>query len=167
MKILLFKMLVYSSIGIFIEVVFTAITNFLNIIFHTLLEWFRDRKQSIKELMKKHITKEELKLKGYSYLWMLPCYALLLTFVYEPVYDLIINYSIVYRFIIWGLLFSFFEYCWGYVCWKLSGNAPWQYTSGIPIPKDKGWTALYLIPLWSFVGLFLEWYSCILRQIFN
>ena len=168
MEQLIFRGIIYSAIGIFIEVCVTALSKWITIFINIcIILWKEKSFKNFISIFKKYLTIENEKLTGYSYVWMIFLYFPLLLFIFEPVHNLIINFDWYFRWIIWGISFTFFEYLYGFFYTKLLGFCPWSYDFGIPLPKDKGWTAVYTIPLWSVAAWFLTWYSPIIRGLFK
>lgn len=131
-----FKFCAYVVFGLIMEVKFSAIS----------------------KIADGDITKEDKKMRGYVPLWMIPVYGILLTFVFSPVYFLLLqNQHFIVRYISWAITFTLFEALSGFLYDKLLNVKVWDYSN------DKtsilnGYTKLSFIPLWGIAGLIIEQY---------
>jgi len=119
--------LVYVGVGVTGEVIFTA----------------------IKALIQKH----DLRLQGYTQLWVMPFYAFGGVFVFEKFYALIHPFNIVIRFCLYALLFFAVEYLAGFVGKQITGKCPWEYKGKWSV---YGYINLPHFPFWGAVGLLFE-----------
>lgn len=123
---MLSRYLLCGFIGVVIEVGFTAISKF--------------------------IRKKDVKMKGKTYLWMIPIYFIggvclnRLTEYSE-------NHSMVVRMNIYGLANIGIEYLSGLVLHKIIGICPWHYRSKYSI---HGYVRLDYYPFWVLLGLLFE-----------
>jgi uncharacterized membrane protein len=99
------------------------------------------------------VPRRDWRLVGTTYLWMFPIYGLLV-FLYEPVHDLIRDYPIIVRAIIWSIGFTTVELITGWLIERISGRCPWDYSD-----KRFGINAYIrwdFFPVWAIIGLALE-----------
>lgn len=137
---ILVKIFGYVMFGFFMEVFFVMMSKFI------------DGK----------IRGKEIYLEGHTYLWMAPVYGILFIGIFEPVHALISNFDMVFRWVIWGVSFTFFEGLFGYIYDKILGFCPWDYSGSKWKVFKNGYTKWSLIPLWGIAGLIIEGYSTIL-----
>lgn len=139
----LFRIFHYATFGFSLEVVFVAITNVVD----------------------GNITKEDRRLKGSTYLWMLPIYGLMLPFIFEPVYGIIADWYVPFRFISWAVLITAAEGLSGWAYDKVLGFCPWDYSQSRWKIFDRGYAKWTLVPAWGLAGLVLEKYSDLLKAL--
>ncbi len=97
--------------------------------------------------------KRDWRLVGTTYLWMFPIYGLLVIF-YEPVHDLIRDFPILIRALIWSLGFTTVELISGWLIARVIGRCPWDYTGKkFAINPYIRWD-FFLV--WAVIGLALE-----------
>jgi uncharacterized membrane protein len=124
----LWLFILFGVLGIFGEVVFTAI-----------LDIFKHRR---------------LRLHGFSFLWMFPIYGLL-AFCFEPAANAIRDFPWVVRGLIYMTGIYLVEFITGTVLTALTGAHIWQYTDRW---NYKGQITLLYVPVWFSVGLLVERY---------
>ena len=102
-------------------------------------------------------------LEGFISVYMFPLHGLGLLFAFEPVYSLIADWFVIFRFLFWALSITCAEIIWGIICQKVLGFYSWDYyaLSKYRIFK-KGYSLWTLVPLWGVAGLVLEFYSSLL-----
>jgi hypothetical protein len=98
--------------------------------------------------------------EGFISLYMFPVYAIGLPLLFEPLYQLISEWNIIYRYLVWCLMITAAEACLGFMYHKLLKFYPWDYykLSSYKIFKE-GYTLWNIIPFWGIAGLILELYS--------
>jgi uncharacterized membrane protein len=94
------------------------------------------------------------KLKGTTYLWMLPIYGSIV-FLYEPVHDAIRQWPWPLRGLVYMVGFFAIEYLAGWLLKRLTGSCPWDYSQWSRWSVN-GYIRLDYAPIWFFVGLGLE-----------
>lgn len=121
--------LIFASLGITVEVVFTAIQT-LSFGANSTLE-------------------------GHSYMWMLPIYAMipLLLWAFE---DKIIRFKIFVRLPLYVLLIYAVEYSYGTFLRALIGVCPWEKMYLVSSWNVDGLIRLDLFPLWALAGYCFE-----------
>ncbi len=123
------KMALFACIGIAMEVVFTAISDF-----QKTRSW---------------------RLMGYSYVWMLPVYALVPVFLrvlHPPLEGIILPL----RLLTYTAILMAMEYVSGRILRKLLGEAPWEPAyRGHRLAID-GLVRLDYAPAWALAGLIFE-----------
>ncbi len=93
------------------------------------------------------------RLTGTSYLWMFPIYGLLAP-LYEPVHDLIRDFPLLGRAVIWSLGFTLIELISGWLIARFTGRCPWDYSEKrFAINAYIRWD---FFPVWAIIGLALE-----------
>lgn len=99
------------------------------------------------------LPKRDWRLVGTTYLWMFPIYGSLVVF-YEPVHNLIRDYPVLIRALIWSLGFTTVELISGWLIEKITGSCPWDYTGKrFAINPYIRWD-FFLV--WALIGLALE-----------
>lgn len=93
------------------------------------------------------------RLVGHTYLWMFPIYGLIAP-LYEPIHNLIRDWPLLGRALVWSLGFTLVELASGWLIARLTGRCPWDYS-------DRRWAINPYIrwdyfPVWALVGLALE-----------
>jgi uncharacterized membrane protein len=139
----LFRILHYATFGFTLEVLFVALS----------------------KIADGDITAEDRYLKGSTYLWMIPIYGILLPFIFEPVRDITSEWNILFRFISWAVMITFFEGLVGWIYDKTLGFCPWDYSKSKYKVFDRGYTKWTLVPAWGVAGLVLEKYSDLLIRL--
>ena len=95
------RALVYLGIGVTGEVIFTA--------------------------LKALIKKKDLRLQGYTQLWVMPLYAIGGVLLFERLHLAILAWNIAFRFALYALLIFLIEYMAGFIAKQLTGKCPWEY----------------------------------------
>jgi len=134
------RALVYGTVGVAMEVVFTGVVQ----AFH------RDR--------------ADLKLQGHSYLWMLPLYGALTAYAYEPVRDSLRRRPAPVRAAAYAAGTIALEYASGRLLKRTVGVIPWDYTGHGQFVRGGGATRLDYAPLWAVAGMAAERLSDRLRR---
>ena len=129
----LFNALVFATLGIAIEVLFTGLVSAISGVRNGKLD---------------------VTLKGHSYLWMFPLYGLI-GIVIPPLYTIIGDWNIFSRLLTYAVIIILGEIIFGFLIEKISGKCPWRYKSGITILR--GYTRLDYLPLWMVFGLLIEY----------
>lgn len=93
------------------------------------------------------------RLIGTTYLWMFPIYGLLAV-LYEPVHDLIRDYPLIVRAVVWSIGFTTIELITGWLLERFTGRCPWDYSEKrFAINAYIRWD-FFLV--WAIIGLALE-----------
>ena len=103
--------------------------------------------------LKALIQKRDLRLQGYTQLWVMPLYALGGIFIFEKLVLLMIGWSIALRFLVYALAIFGIEYLAGFMAKQLTGQCPWEYKGKRNI---HGYINLPHLPFWGAVGLLFE-----------
>jgi len=122
-----FRALAYMCIGVTGEVIYTAI--------------------------KALIYKKDLRLQGYTQMWVMPMYAVFSVYLFEPLHVAIMDWNILLRFCIYALIVFTLEYIFGFLYKQLTGACPWEYKGKWNI---HGYINLPHFPAWGAVGLIFE-----------
>lgn len=132
MEIIL-RILKYATLGVATEVIFTAGWDIVNSL--------------------KAGEKPNLRLMGYSYLWMFPIYALI-PFLGDLLLPQIASLQFLLRWFIISLIILAIEYITGWILKKLTGKCPWHYETGLHIHNliRVDW-----IPFWMIFAALIEW----------
>lgn len=94
------------------------------------------------------------KLRGTTYLWMLPLYGLILP-LYEPVHNALRGWPWPVRGAVYMVGFFVLEYASGWLLRRFTGACPWDYT-GRSRFQVQGLIRLDYAPVWFAVGMLLE-----------
>lgn len=94
----------------------------------------------------------DLKLRGWTYIWMFPIYGLAV--LLEPVHNRIRNQPAVFRGGVYTLLIFVIEYTTGWLLKIITGTCPWDY-SGTPFSVN-GFIRLDYAPAWFAASLLFE-----------
>jgi len=140
-----FRFVFYTFFGLSLEIIFSV--------------------TGIEKLLGTKINKRcpENYLEGFVSLYMIPLHGLGLLFGFEFLHNIIANYFLGIRFIIWALLFTICEIIWGFVLDKIIGFYPWNYYAYSKYKIfNKGYSLWTLIPMWGIAGIFIEYYSQLL-----
>ncbi len=97
--------------------------------------------------------KGDIRLRGFSYLWMFPIYGLAALF--EPIHDRIRRWSWIVRGGIWVILIYAIEYFSGWLLRVMTGRCPWDYQGSTRFEVD-GLIRLDYAPAWFIAGLLFE-----------
>ena len=104
--------------------------------------------------------------EGFVSLYMIPLHGFGMLYGFELVRNLTADWFIGFRYLLWCILFTFFEVAWGWVLDKSIGFYPWDYYAKSKYKMFKrGYTLWTLVPQWGLAGLFLEVYSDLLRYL--
>lgn len=104
------------------------------------------------------------RLRGHSYLWMGPIYALI-AFLYEPLHDRLRARSRWQRASAYAAGFLACELATGAAIRRAVGLVPWDYTSRSRLTAGRGVVRLDYAPLWAIAGLAAERLDDTLRGI--
>lgn len=121
------RALAYVGVGVTGEVVYTA----------------------LKALIQKH----DLRLQGYTQLWVMPLYALGGIFIFEKLVLLMMGWNIALRFFVYALAIFAIEYLAGFMAKQITGECPWEYKGKRNI---HGYINLPHFPFWGAAGLIFE-----------
>ena len=127
--------IVFGILGVFGEVIFTALGNLL-----------KTRK---------------MRLNGESYIWMFPIYGLI-AFLFPPFNQLIAGWSWIARGCAYMVAIYVVEYMTGTFLTKLIGSHIWHYTGKYNL---HGQIQLVHAPVWFIVGLLVEKYYNDMEQL--
>ena len=131
--LLFLRLLLYSLLGLVVEVVYTAV--------YGAAEAVVDKRPV------------DPKLTGHTYLWMLPIYGLG-GLLFEQVYGAVLGWHWVARGLLYCVGIFLIEYLAGWVIEKLTGSVPWDYSRRRWHVHGK--IRLDYLPVWFVFGLFLE-----------
>jgi hypothetical protein len=120
----------YGALGFSVEVVFTALQAL----------WHRQTR--------------DVRLRGHTYLWMGPIYALCAV-LYEPAHDAVRERPTAHRALAYALGILAVEYASGRLIRRATGAIPWDYTGRSPL-AIRGAVRLDYVPLWAAAGIALE-----------
>jgi hypothetical protein len=95
------------------------------------------------------------RLRGHSYVWMLPIYGLV-AFLYEPLHDRLRGRSRWERGAAYAAGFMACELATGSAIRRAVGLVPWDYTDSSRFALAKGAVRLDYAPLWALAGLLAE-----------
>lgn len=99
------------------------------------------------------VPRRDWRLLGTTYLWMFPIYGLIAVF-YEPVHDLIRDFPLLVRALIWSLGFTTVELITGWLITRVTGRCPWDYSEKkYAINAYIRWDFFIV---WALIGLALE-----------
>jgi hypothetical protein len=130
----------YGALGWATEVAFTAVQGVLN---GSSRDW---------------------RLRGHSYLWMLPIYGLL-AYLYEPLHDRVRHRPAWQRGIAYAAGFMTCELATGTAIRRAVGLIPWDYTGRSRFATAGGAVRLDYAPLWAAAGLLIERLDDGLREL--
>jgi len=99
------------------------------------------------------LVKGDLRLQGFSYLWMFPIYGLAVFL--EPVHDRVRPFPWYFRGFIWISVIFSIEFLTGLMIKYTVGSVPWDYT-GSSLYSFAGLIRLDYAPVWYVVGLLFE-----------
>jgi Putative ABC-transporter type IV len=89
-------------------------------------------------------TLQDMSLKGYSYIWMLPLYGLT-ALAFPPIKKLLQRLNFWQRGLVYGLGILMVEYIAGAALRTFTGKCPWEYTEGFHL---HGLIRFDFYPLW-------------------
>lgn len=130
--------LILTAIGLACEVVFTAVMDYPS--------------------------NQDLRLKGYTYLWMVPIYAL----VYPAcvlIYPRMSYYPLLVRGFAYMLIIYAVEYSSGWLLRRFVGECPWEKEYHKAKWHLHGLIRLDFAPAWIAAALLFEWTFRVLRGI--
>ncbi len=130
--------MVLTAVGLACEVVFTAIVDYP--------------------------TSGNLRLKGYTYVWMRPIYALVYPFCTILVPRLAV-YPILMRGFVYMLLIYAVEYSSGWILRRFVGECPWEKEYHKARWNFHGLIRLDFAPAWIGAALLFEWTYRVLRGL--
>lgn len=130
---LFLRILKFATLGVATEIVFTAGCDVVN---------------SLKEGQKVN-----LKLKGFSYIWMFPIYGLI-PILGDYLLPFIQSYFFLLRWFIIGLIILLIEYLSGWIIQKLTGRCPWHYETGLHVHHL---IRIDFLPFWMVFAGIIEW----------
>ncbi|MBI5422058.1 hypothetical protein HZA44_02910 [Candidatus Peregrinibacteria bacterium] len=104
---------------------------------------------ALKALIQKH----DLRLQGYTQLWVMPFYALGGVFIFEKLVLLMGGWNIALRFLVYALVIFGIEYLAGFTAKQITGKCPWEYQGKRNL---HGYINLPHLPFWGAVGLIFE-----------
>jgi hypothetical protein len=125
------RALVYGALGCAAEVAFTGVTRGFS----------RSRR--------------DRRLKGHSYLWMLPIYAVA-AYLFEPLHDALDARVVWKRATVYAAAIMAVECATGTTLRLMTGSIPWDYTGHSRFAVARGAVRLDYAPVWAFAGLALE-----------
>jgi uncharacterized membrane protein len=94
----------------------------------------------------------DVRLTAKTYLWMFPIYGLAIFF--EPLVDVIQDWSLWSRGAFWMLICFAVEYSTGWIIRRITGTVPWDYSRAKF--NVHGLIRLDYAPVWFSVGLIFE-----------
>jgi len=100
-------------------------------------------------------TSRDWRLRGHSYLWMLPIYGLL-AFLYEPLHDRMRERPAWQRGFAYASGFLACELATGTAIRRAVGLVPWDYTGRSRFAMAHGTVRLDYAPFWALAGLLIE-----------
>lgn len=151
---ILIRLPLYIAFGIVTEVLFTAIWDLINPKF--LHSWnVKHPHHHHKEKRRPTTIKRDPRAMGYTFLWMIPIYSLLIFL--EPLLPMIDGWPLVLRGLLYMSSIWMVEYIAGILIQKMIGHIPWDY-----------WYSKYSLhghirwdfgPFWFSFGLLAEFFS--------
>ena len=156
----LYRLPLYMIYGLVCEVLFTAVTDLISP--HFLKSWnvFGNNSpqpplRTCPEYVSGLRGGVKWKAIGYSFLWMLPIYALLV-FI-EPASEGMKNFPLLVRGLLYVLALWMVEYFSGRLIKKISGHIPWDYSASRW--NLSGAIRFDFLPIWLVFVLVAEWLS--------
>ncbi|MBX7148977.1 putative ABC transporter permease [bacterium] len=122
---ILYRLPLYMIYGLVCEVLFTATCDLLSP--HFLKTWNVVARESINTQPMWRIPGRDKRAMGYTFLWMLPIYALLIFL--EPISKMLAQTPLMVRGGLYVLGLWFVEYTTGFLIKKISGRCPWDYSA--------------------------------------
>lgn len=129
----LFLVLFFACFGVTTEVCFVAITNLIN--------------------QTPICDKSLWTLTGKTYVWMLPIYGLI-PILAAPLVHQLAHLSLALRLILYATIILAVEFLAGAILELLTGNCPWEYTTGLHV---MGYIRLDYFPAWMFFAFLIEY----------
>ena len=99
------------------------------------------------------ILKRDLRLQGYTQLWVMPMYALGGVFIFEKIHIDMAGWFVGIRFLIYALVIFTLEFIVGFLAEKIIGECPWKYEGRWNIGT---YINLPHLPFWGAAGLIFE-----------
>ena len=121
------RALIYMMVGITGEIIFTAI--------------------------KALILKRDLRLQGYTQLWVMPMYALGGVLIFENLHFAMAGWFIGIRALVYAFVIFAMEFLVGFLGEKLTGECPWKYEGRWNV---LGYIDLIKLPFWGAAGIGFE-----------
>lgn len=150
-----YRLFLYMITGILAEFFFTSICNLINPNF--LRSWNVHQKELTVDSPSWRDSGRDARALGYSFLWMLPIYMLMIAI--EPTKELMSSWGIsiwiralIYVLVLWGV-----EYFTGWLIEKISGRCPWDYSASKW--NLHGYIRWDFFPSWYGFMLFMDWLS--------
>lgn len=145
----LIRIFLYMATGIVTEVLFTSLWDLIDPTF--LKSW------NTKNLPPhQHNPKaRDNRAMGYTFLWMLPIYALMI--FAEPAGVVLANVPWFIRGFLYLTAFWIVEYITGALIKKISGRCPWDYSASRY--SFHGYIRWDFAPFWFGYSLFIEWFA--------
>lgn len=103
--------------------------------------------------LKALIQKRDLRLQGYTQLWVMPLYALGGIFIFEKLALRMVEWNIAIRFLVYALVIFTIEFLAGFAFKRITGECPWEYKGKHSV---RGYINLPHLPFWGAVGLIFE-----------
>ncbi|EKD41922.1 MAG: putative membrane protein [uncultured bacterium] len=145
-----YRIPIYIAFGLVCEVLFTGIYDLARPDFLKSWNVFSNLPQANIPDWRKC---RDVRAVGYTFLWMLPIYALLC--LVEPLVLVLAPFPFYVRGLIYALCVWVFEYVGGWLMKKISGQIPWDYS--LSKTQIHGLIRLDFLPYWFAFGLSAEW----------
>ncbi len=146
------RLILYAILGLVSEVLFTAI---MDLIAPKFLQSWHAKSLVQSEGSQENEIARDSKAMGYTFLWMIPIY-MLLVFI-EPVSQLLLTWPWFLRGLVYLIFFWIAEYITGALIKKITGYCPWDYSySRFSVHGYIRWD---YAPVWFSFSLFVEWIS--------
>jgi hypothetical protein len=147
---LIYRIPIYMSFGIVCEVLFTALYDLIRPDFLKSWNIFSNNPQEDRPQWR---DKRDVRAIGYTFLWMLPIYALIC--LLEPLVEILAPYPFFVRSFFYMLGIWLIEFIGGWVIKLICGKIPWDYS--LSRTHIKGLIRLDFFPYWFLFGLAVEW----------
>lgn len=144
------RFLIYGFLGFIFEILFTAISGLICPKF--LCSWNVHTHEVPTSQRPAWRPNRDIKLVGYSFIWMFPIYGLIVFM--EPLSYYFGNLPWIARGIIYALIFTLVEFLAGWMIKKISGKCPWDYS--YHKLSVCGYTRWDFIIVWFFASIILE-----------
>ena len=148
-----YRLPLYVILGIVCEVLFTATTNLINPKF--LKSWNVFGREFFAESPHWRLSGRDPRAVGYSFLWMIPIYALLI-FI-EPWSQILSEVPFFLRGSFYVLIVWIAEYSGGFLIKAITGRCPWDYSHARW--NFHGFIRWDFFPFWFVFMLLAEWFS--------
>lgn len=143
----------YIILGIVCEFLFTSVADLVNPRFVKSWNVVSDRPSKTSPLWR--VRGRDPRCVGYSFLWMIPIYALLI-FI-EPASRILASLPFYLRGVIYVVVLWVVEYATGWLIKKISGRCPWDYS--VSRFNLHGYLRWDFFPFWFVFILLAEWMS--------